>query len=388
MRNQRGQRGSIRVENGSWMGYWNTYTYDTSTDSNKRKQRSVKLGPKSLSKFQAYKILAGHIENSTNGNNGHIPDSAATLEKFARSRWLPLKEAKWRDGSKAAAEHILTHIFTKFGNMPLERLDKIVLQSWLNGLAKTHSDSLVKHCRFYLKSILEEAVDQDYLVKNPAKKLETPKTKKVDKSTLTAEQFRAVIAELQPPFNLLVRVGVACALRPSELMALRWEEFNSKTGTFTISETIYRGKLRPFTKTTEEGEDDSSLLTVAIPDALVKELVELRGTVKDGRGTRMWSNETDFIFPTKEGGFMHKDNVLNRVFYPVRDKLKLPSLNFQVLRRTMATLSQHSGSVKDVQVHLRHKTPDVTATEYMQSVPESAREMVNTVYDEVLNGGK
>ena len=85
---------------------------------------------------------------------------------------------------------------------------------------------------------------------------------------------------------------------------------------------------------------------------------------------------------------MHKDNVLNRVFYPVRDKLKLPSLNFQVLRRTMATLSQHSGSVKDVQVHLRHKTPDVTATEYMQSVPESAREMVNTVYNEMLDGAK
>ena len=81
---------------------------------------------------------------------------------------------------------------------------------------------------------------------------------------------------------------------------------------------------------------------------------------------------------------MHKDNVLHRVLYPVREKLKLPVLNFQVLRRTFATLSQHSGSVKDVQSHLRHKTPNVTATEYMQALPETTRAMVNSVYSDLI----
>jgi hypothetical protein len=54
----------------------------------------------------------------------------------------------------------------------------------------------------------------------------------------------------------------------------------------------------------------------------------------------------------------------------------------------MATLSQHSGSVKDVQTHLRHRTADVTAQEYMQPITDSARGMVNTVYDSLLNGKK
>jgi integrase len=389
MSNQRGQRGSVRVESGSWLGYWNTYSYEPSTDTTKRKQRSVRLGPKSLSKFKAYKILAGHIERSVQGTSLlHQPDSEMTLENFTRTRWLPTKESRWRESSKAGAHHVLSHIFKKFGRTPLERVDKIDLQNWLNGLALTHSKSLVLHSRFYLKSILEEAVDQDYLVKNPAKKLETPKTKKVDKSTLTPAEFRAVLAELAEPYNLLVRVGVACALRPSELLALRWKDFNPKARTFTICETIYRGKLRPYTKTTEEDEDDSSLLTVAIPDVLVSELMQLRGPVQDGGGTRQWSGEKDFIFVTNEGGHMHKDNLLHRVLYPVRKKLKLPVLNFQVMRRTMATLSQHSGSVKDVQSHLRHRTADISANEYMQPLPESARQMVNTVYADLLNAKK
>ena len=51
----------------------------------------------------------------------------------------------------------------------------------------------------------------------------------------------------------------------------------------------------------------------------------------------------------------------------------------------MATLSQHAGSVKDIQTHLRHRTADVTE-EYMQPITDSARGMVNTVYDSLLNG--
>ncbi len=386
MKNQRGQRGSIRVESGSWYGYWNTYAYDPSTDKNVRKQRSVKVGPKSLSKHQAYKILAVEIERSLGGavGNGNRPDSAITLERFTRTRWLPLREAKWRVSTKASAEHVLHHVLGTFGNAPLERLDKIALQNWLNGLASTHSDSLVKHCRIYLKSILEEAVEQDYIRKNPARNLTLPNTREVEKSTLTPSQFNAVLSELTPQFNLLVRVGAACAFRPSELLALRWRDFDPEARVFTIRETIYRGKLRTFTKTTKAGSREKHLLTVAIPDALAKELAEYRGAP----GSKMWTGDEHFIFSTREGTFRHKDNILNRVLYPVRDKLKLPVLNFQVLRRTIATLSQHSGSVKDVQTHLRHRTADVTAQEYMQPITDSARGMVNMVYDGLLNGNK
>jgi hypothetical protein len=40
----------------------------------------------------------------------------------------------------------------------------------------------------------------------------------------------------------------------------------------------------------------------------------------------------------------------------------LPKLNFQVMRRTMATQAQGMGSVKDIQAHLRHAKADTTAT--------------------------
>jgi integrase len=383
------QRGSLRVESGSWYGYFNTTVYDAQTNTKRRKQRAVKLGAfHKLSKAEAYKALAGEIERAFSGGISVRPDPTVTLEVFTRTRWLPQKEAIWRDGSKSAAKHVLSHVMGAFGAAPLEKLDAVALQRWLNKLATTHSDSLVKHCRYYLKSILEWAVWEDYLRKNPAKFLKLPTTKPVEKGTLTTEQFNAVLAELEPPFDLLVRVGAACAFRPSELLALRWRDFDPKAGVFHIRETIYRGKLRPFTKTTKAGSTEKHLLTVVIPDALVKEVVKHRGPLDHGYPTKPFTTDHDFIFNTYKGTFIHKDNLLNRVLYPVRDKLKLPVLNFQVLRRTMATLSQHSGSVKDVQAHLRHKSPDVTAQEYMQPITEATREMVNTVYTDMMKKPK
>ncbi len=49
----------------------------------------------------------------------------------------------------------------------------------------------------------------------------------------------------------------------------------------------------------------------------------------------------------------------------------------------MATLAQGKGSVKDIQVHLRHAKADTTANEYMQELAESVERMVESMYDEL-----
>jgi integrase len=77
---------------------------------------------------------------------------------------------------------------------------------------------------------------------------------------------------------------------------------------------------------------------------------------------------------------MDTGNYRNRVLNPLAEKLGIPKLNFQILRRTMATRAQKMGSVKDIQAHLRHAKADTTANEYMQELPESVKQMVGSVY--------
>ena len=85
---------------------------------------------------------------------------------------------------------------------------------------------------------------------------------------------------------------------------------------------------------------------------------------------------------------MDTGNYRNRVLNPLAERLDLPKLNFQILRRTMATQAQTMGSVKDIQAHLRHAKADTTANEYMQELPESVKKMVGSVYAKLTKGGR
>ena len=85
---------------------------------------------------------------------------------------------------------------------------------------------------------------------------------------------------------------------------------------------------------------------------------------------------------------MDTGNYRNRVLNPLAERLGLPKLNFQVMRRTMATQAQSMGSVKDIQAHLRHAKANTTANEYMQELPESVKKMVGSVYTMLMKGGK
>jgi len=58
-----------------------------------------------------------------------------------------------------------------FHKTPLGNFDKFTLQVHLNNLAKTNSKDRVLQIRAYLRDIFAEAVDQDFLVKDPARKV-------------------------------------------------------------------------------------------------------------------------------------------------------------------------------------------------------------------------
>jgi integrase len=164
------------------------------------------------------------------------------------------------------------------------------------------------------------------------------------------------------------------ALRPSELFALRWRSFDN-LNTLSITETVYRRQIRPFGKT------PGSLTKVHLPDGLASELRRWKRECKN-------SSPEVFIFSNADGGCLDTSNYRFRVLRPLAEKLGIERLNFQILRRTMATQAQGMGSIKDIQAHLRHAKADTTANEYMQSLPESVREMVGSVYQMLAKGGE
>ena len=177
--------------------------------------------------------------------------------------------------------------------------------------------------------------------------------------------------------RILLALDMTETFRPSELVALRWSGFDMDSLTLTVSQTAYRGKLRDFGKTKK------ALRTVHLPEGLANELWLWKQECRD-------SSAEAFIFPNahkrngaKKNGFIRTDNYRARVLKKLAEKLGLAKLNFQVLRRTMATLAQTKGGVKDVQGILGRSKADTTVNVYMQEIEESVKQTQDAIYREL-----
>jgi integrase len=365
------QAGSIVLRGKAWYGFYRKEVIDPTTEDVRSVRVCIRLGLKSqMTKLKARDALKAEIAKQTGqlADGRLLKDGSVTFEWFVCTRYFPLRQGDWRpETAKEKTAQIEIDLIVKFGSRTIESIDKFELQTHVNHLAKTYCQDRVKQARSYLKSIFDEAIEQEFLVKDPTRTLKIPKNlRPKDKQILTWEQLRAVLDAASRRDRILLMLDMTDALRPSELFAFRWKSFDD-VNTLSITETIYRRTIRPFGKT------PGSMTKVHLPDGLAAEL-------------RQWKLECPDpspdapMFPNADGGFLDPANFRYRVLKPLREALELPKLNFQVLRRTIATRAQKLGSVKDVQSHLRHSRADTTANEYMQELPESVQQMVGTVY--------
>ncbi len=101
---------------------------------------------------------------------------------------------------------------------------------------------------------------------------------------------------------------------------------------------MYRGKIRPWGKTKK------SLGVIHVPKRLANDLWLGKQECPD-------SSPEAFIFPNQKGRLMDGNNYRKRVLHKLASELELSKLTFQVIRRTIATLAQKKGTVKDVKVY-------------------------------------
>src|SRR5262249_93157 len=159
---------------GKWRGHFSRWILDHKTGAKKRQQRCFTIGPvKGTTKTQAKDALRVRVAKE----QGITADSRSTVKWFIEQRWKPLKEGRWRPGTAITNNDLVRIITERFGTTKLEDMDSVRMQQWLNALAKERSGSAVKHLRIFLRSIFQEATEQDFIRKNPARSLTIPRLK-------------------------------------------------------------------------------------------------------------------------------------------------------------------------------------------------------------------
>jgi len=168
--------------------------------------------------------------------------------------------------------------------------------------------------------------------------------------------------------RILLELDMTNALRPSELFALRWKCFNHAEAKMQVLETAYKGALRPWGKTKK------SLGGFTFPKRWPRSCGTGNSNVPTLRPRGLHLRRC-------QGGFMDAGNYRRRVLHKPPTGWNCPT--FQLIRRTIATLAQKKGTIKDVKGLLRHSRAATTTDVYMQEIPESVQATINAIHAEL-----
>jgi integrase len=341
----------------------------------KRVQRRPVLGPTAtLSKRAAEDKLAEIISHEL-----AAPAERLRLVRF-RDLWQgfsSLKSGVWGKANAGNLQSIFNkHVLPALGEWALSQLTLDPLQRLLNQVAERgYRRSTLKQIRTYLKAALEYAVDEGFINRNPARRLELPKAQKSRERFYSFAEMRQLLSVSTGRENLVLRVLLFCGLRPAELLPLRIEDVGLDQ--LRIDEAVKEKETGA--KRIGETKTQTSDAWVAVPPELARDLRAWVAKHPQRHDLRA------FLFPTAAGTAYRVGNFLKRVLKPIAKSAGIEDFDFRAMRSTASTLFQTHGTVKDTQGQMRHADPTTTLRYYVKVIPENQRKAVSDFERSVMH---
>jgi integrase len=308
---------------------------------------------------------------------GSRPASAAhiTFRDYWILNFKPRRKIRWSEPTEAGYDRYMnSYLLPVFGNLRLADIEPQYIAAFLDQMRKNdYARSVVLKVWTLLGAVLEDAVDDDMIGKNPMRRVPMPKTRLPFRPVLDSQLVPKVLKAVAdtPRDSAILHIGVFCAMRPSEVFGLRWSSFQGDH--FLIRNSAWEGKLLEDTAKTGERR-------VFVPPATRAAITRWRERCKN-------ISPDALMFPSKKGTPISTHNFRNRVLAPLAEKVELTvPLTFQVLRRSHATRNQRTP--RDAQSHLGHKSIVTTMNVYAQEIPESVKRMVEQDEAAILTGKK
>jgi integrase len=257
------------------------------------------------------------------------------------------------------------------------------LNAVIRSMKKAHGANMARHGRTLLRGALQIAVLDDVIARNPVAQVGRIESDHKPKGapTLDRGELRAMLGKLQAseicqrkdlvdPITILAATG----MRRSELLGLRWTDFDEEARTLAVAGKVTRIAGKGLTRL-DNGKTGSAIRILPLPGFAVEALVKRR----DFRGGR------PMIFPSAAGSWRDPDN-FNKQWRSVRGGLGVPDVTSHSFRKTVATLIDDAGmSARIGADQLGHAKVSMTQDKYMRRGkfhPEVAVLMDHVISDE------
>lgn len=282
------------------------------------------------------------------------------LDDFS-NEYFDLQKNKLREHTlERNKAHYDNHIKPYFGLRHIDTLKPIELEKWQNEKLKTYKPQTVQKFRSILYSILEKAVDNDIITKNPLSKVVSPKllknfqNKDENVDPFTEDELSIIIKQADGYMKNFIKFMYATGIRPGEIIALQWDDIDFDRKIIKVYKTRMRSK---------EG-DTKTLASTREVDLLP--LAE--NALKDQQKI---TGDKGYIFVNSSKEPFYSHDIIGVNFSKILDKSGIKARVLYNLRHTFASqLISKGADIVWVSKMLGHKDVSITLKVYTKFIEE------------------
>jgi integrase len=177
--------------------WWRTYDSEGKRTSGKSTHQTSKTAART---YVINLLKKGPLLTKGEINFGGFAANWFDWDKCAYVKERRIKGGISRTYVEAQRSYLSNHILPYFKDMNLSSIKRESVKKWYLGLMEKDSarggkisTATANHCLRTLKLILGEAVEQEYLIRNPAQGVSRAKKKKVSRKVYTEEEARKLL---------------------------------------------------------------------------------------------------------------------------------------------------------------------------------------------------
>lgn len=345
-----------------------------------------------LTKEQEKAIALKEVEERKKKQNEE--ESKPTFNRYI-DIFMNEKAVTFAPGTLENYRNVLRKAAIVFGTMKIEDIDFLKIKQYIidlqnngtndfNGNPLAHK-TIIKHYTV-LHALFENAVENEIIPFNPMQNIKRPKPRKdeiVKESIVyTESEIQNIIECLnQEPlkWKALIMFAIDSGCRRGEIIGLKWEEIDFKTGRVNICRNAqYTSGKGTYISTPKNGKNRVIYLN---PPAL-KVLAEWKHKQTILHLAQGLSNN-GFCF-TQDNGEMMNPQAPTSYLSRFGKKYNLPGIHPHALRHTMATISIVNGAdIVSVSKKLGHSNTSITLDVYSHA-NEKAQQRANDVLAEAI----
>src|SRR5208283_2009958 len=268
-----------------------------------------------------------------------------------------------------------SHIRSKWADFPLDKVKPMSVEEWLRQLPLPPKSRANIRSLMYSVFKCAERWELIEMGKNPiapvrvkdcSKRLTTPRV-------LTVKEYCALLPHLKEPYRTMVIVAQCLGLRVSEIVALKWCDFDFNDRVLLVQRSAVHCRV-DFVKT-EYSHD-----FVPLDDDLAKVLL-------NWKQQSCFQRDEDWVFPNPATEKPYwQEEIQKKHIKPAAEAAGLGTgIGWHTFRHTYRTLLDETGAPMKVQQELmRHASIRTTMNVYGKAMDESKREAHGKVVRLVL----